>query len=97
MLICVACLKRRFRYSKTNCPLATTYYPDPCWRSRSYHSLCDSGLPQLIQAWEKSVPPAVAGGDTVRMQNQQQSCKLIIDPPATAGGTDFAQRRVSDF
>src|ERR1043165_984845 len=36
-----------------------------------------------------SVPPAVAGGSAIRLKNHQRYRKLIINPPATAGGTDI--------
>ena len=37
----------------------------------------------------ESVPPAVAGGSTIRTQSLNRIRTLIIDPPATAGGTDI--------
>ena len=47
--------------------------------------------------WIQSVPPAVAGGSTVGIQNCLKDRMLIVYPPATAGGTDCIQARSSDF
>src|ERR1051325_11145303 len=48
-----------------------------------------NALTSLISFAAMSVSPAVAGGSAIRIQNHQQYRRLIIDPPATAGGTDI--------
>gem|GEM_PF-3023634 len=51
-----------------------------------------SALPKVrIRTWKRSVPPAVAGGSVIRVQNQQQYRMLISDPVATAPGTGLIQ------
>ena len=61
--------------------------------------LVQAALPQksAIAVGSGSVPPAVAGGSTVRIQNPEQYRMLIIDPPATAGGTDIDPSTAPDF
>jgi len=44
----------------------------------------------LTNTGSKSVPPAVAGGSTIPMIDVSQ-----VDPPATAGGTDFDSERTN--
>jgi hypothetical protein len=50
-----------------------------------------------IAVGSESVPTAVAGGSTMRIQNQQHYRMLIVDPPATAGGTDSDPSATPDF
>ena len=44
----------------------------------------------------RSVPPAVAGGSTMRLA-LLGICNTDHDPPATAGGTDFNAHRIHEF
>ena len=44
----------------------------------------------------KSVPPAVAGGSTMHPRFREYEMP-IIDPPATAGGTDFNAKRSTKY
>jgi hypothetical protein len=47
--------------------------------------------------WTQSVPPAIAGGAVIRMQNQQQYRTSHQHPPATADGTDCVQLQSPTF
>jgi len=43
-------------------------------------------------SWKRSVPPAVAGGSNPADQKSIANFQmLIVDPPATAGGTDCSK------
>ena len=69
-------------------------YPAGCENGASHRrGLC---LKRMIVGPE-SVPPAVAGGFHVGIQNQMESRMLITDPPATAGGTDSGPRTIRNF
>ena len=75
------------------------YVPlDPAYPSdRLSFMLEDSEASALIcnetlarESWTQSVPPAVAGGSAITTQDDFRHL-LVIDPPATAGGTDCIQ------
>ena len=49
------------------------------------------------RAWRRSVPSAVAGGSTMGIKFVKKYRMLIIDPSATADGTDLLQARSWSF